>query len=245
MTDKEALNVTYRVDRGEPRGRHKKGDSWDGRGDCIDCKACVAACPMGIDIRNGSQLECIGCALCIDACDDIMVKVGRPKGLIGYDTDDNVDRREEGLKPRYRLIRTRTIVYATAFLIVSAVMLFGLMSRVELELNVTRDRNPNYVTLSDGSVRNGYTLTVLNKTPADRQLQVMVLGPGRLGMRILGADESGTEIMAGADDTSDVRIFLTLPAESIDAASANLTFVVEDVLTGDRAETVSVFQTGQ
>lgn len=245
MTDTEALNVTYRVDRGEPRGPHKKGDSWDGRGDCIDCKACVAACPMGIDIRQGAQLECIGCALCIDACDDIMVKVDRPKGLVAYDTDDNVERREAGLKPRYRFIRTRTIVYASAFMIVSAVMLVGLFSRVELELNVTRDRNPNFVTLSDGTVRNGYTLTVLNKTNEARTLQVTADGPDGLQMRILGANENLNAITAGADETSDLRIFLSLPAEAIEAFSESITFRVEDVQTAEEASTNSVFQTGR
>ena len=75
-----------RAYRGEPRGPHKKGQPWEGRGDCVDCKACVAVCPTGIDIRDGSQLECIQCALCIDACNEIMDKVGRPRGLIAYDT---------------------------------------------------------------------------------------------------------------------------------------------------------------
>jgi len=111
LTDRESLNVTYRTDRGEPRGRHKKGESWDGRGDCIDCKACVAACPMGIDIRDGAQLECIGCALCIDACDDIMDKISRPRGLIAYDTDDNITRRSQGEKPRFSFIRPRIVLY--------------------------------------------------------------------------------------------------------------------------------------
>src|SRR6516165_3852827 len=86
MVDRETLLVSYKPYRGEPRGPHKKGQTWEGRGDCIDCKACVAVCPMGIDIRDGAQLECIQCALCNDACDDIMTKVGRPRGLIGYDT---------------------------------------------------------------------------------------------------------------------------------------------------------------
>ena len=72
MTDIEALSVTYRRDRGEPRGPHRKGESWDTRGSCIDCNQCVAVCPMGIDIRDGAQLECINCGLCIDACDDVM-----------------------------------------------------------------------------------------------------------------------------------------------------------------------------
>ena len=97
LTDEHALNVTYRYDRGEPRGPHRKGESWEGRGDCIDCKQCVQVCPMGIDIRDGVQLECIHCALCIDACDQMMKKVDRPTGLIAYDTDVAVARRAAGL----------------------------------------------------------------------------------------------------------------------------------------------------
>ncbi len=109
MTDREALSVTYRRDRGEPRGAHKKGEPWDGRGDCIDCNQCVAACPMGIDIRDGAQLECINCGLCIDACDDVMRRVDRPFGLIAFDTEANVLRRLEGRKARFRFVRPRTI----------------------------------------------------------------------------------------------------------------------------------------
>ena len=89
MMDEESLLVTYRRLRGEPRGSHKKGQSWEDRGDCVDCNACVAVCPMGIDIRDGHQLECITCALCIDACDGVMGKIDRPKGLIGYESFAN------------------------------------------------------------------------------------------------------------------------------------------------------------
>ena len=97
MTDNDALSVTYRRDRGEPRGPHKKGQAVEAAAShCIDCNQCVAACPMGIDIRDGTQLECINCALCIDACDDVMDKVGLPRGLIAYDTDANVERRLKG-----------------------------------------------------------------------------------------------------------------------------------------------------
>jgi cytochrome c oxidase accessory protein FixG len=97
MIDKHSLQVTYRYDRGEPRGAHRKGDPWEGRGDCIDCKQCVVVCPMGIDIREGSQFECINCALCIDACDEIMTRVERPTGLIGYDSDEAVAAYERSL----------------------------------------------------------------------------------------------------------------------------------------------------
>ena len=96
MIDRDSLLVSYRAWRGEPRGAHKAGQSWEGRGDCIDCRQCVAVCPTGIDIRHGSQLECIQCALCIDACNEIMDKVGRPRGLVAYDTVRNLEHTGSG-----------------------------------------------------------------------------------------------------------------------------------------------------
>ena len=96
MLDAHSLQVTYRADRGETRGPHKKGATWEDRGDCIDCNQCVVVCPTGIDIRNGPQLECINCGLCIDACDEVMVKIGRPTGLIAYDTDAAVAHARRG-----------------------------------------------------------------------------------------------------------------------------------------------------
>src|SRR3546814_2196200 len=98
--------------RGETRGKHKAGDSWDGRGDCVDCRACVNVCPTGIDIRDGLQLECIGCGLCIDACDEVMGKVGRPLRLIDFVSDVNVARRAGGQPTIRKLVRARTVIYA-------------------------------------------------------------------------------------------------------------------------------------
>ena len=243
LTDADALNVTYRTDRGEPRGRHKKGESWEGRGDCIDCKACVAACPMGIDIREGAQLECIGCALCIDACDDIMGKIGRPKGLIAYDTDLNIERRAAGEKPCFDLIRPRTILYTVLIVAISGLMLFGLANRTELSLDSYRDRAPNYVILSNGSVRNGYTLTVVNKANESRLLSLALQGDPAFTMRVLGAEAEALAV--GPDETRDYCIFLNLPRAAVDAASEPIAFVVTDAVTGEVAETPSVFQTGE
>ena len=245
LIDKEALSVTYRVDRGEPRGRHKKGESWEGRGDCIDCKACVAACPMGIDIRDGDQLECINCALCIDACDDIMAKIGRPKGLIAYDSQDNVDRRAQDLKPRYRFLRPRTILYAVLIAAVGGLMMFSLMNRAVLDLNAYRDRSPNYVRLSDGSVRNGYTLTILNKTGETRTYELTIEGDPAMQLRVLGADETSRQLEVGPDQTQDFRVFVTLPRDAVDAPSEPLSFFVTDMETGETAQTRSAFQTGE
>jgi len=245
MTDREALNVTYRIDRGEPRGAHKKNDSWDGRGDCIDCKQCVAVCPMGIDIREGSQLECIQCALCIDACDDIMAKVDRPTGLITYETDDNIDRFQAKEKPRYRFFRTRTMVYAVAFFLVAVIMMTGLINRVELELNVYRDRNPNFVQLSDGSVRNGYTIKVVNKAHDERVLELHVEGDPRIMTRVLGTSEGAPlQLIVGGDTTRDFIIYLTLPHDQIDEARERISFVVIDPTTNEVAEARSVIVTG-
>ncbi len=246
MTDREALNVTYRFDRGEPRGRHKKGESWDERGDCIDCKQCVAVCPMGIDIRDGSQLECIQCALCIDACDDIMKKIERPTGLITYETDDNVDRYAAGEKPRYRFIRPRTLVYAGAFAIVALFMLGALVTREELQLNAQRDRNPNYVQLSDGSVRNGYNLKVVNKAGEPRELELTLEGADpAMQVRVLGAAaDTPMRLPVGADQTQDFILYLTLPADAIDSQREEFVFRVTDPVTGETATTRSVLVTG-
>ncbi len=106
-----SLLVTYRDFRGEPRGALRKQQGWEGRGDCIDCKACVAVCPMGIDIRDGAQLECITCALCIDACDEIMDKVGKPRGLIAYDTFRSIELEKKGGGIKLNLLRPRTLLY--------------------------------------------------------------------------------------------------------------------------------------
>jgi cytochrome c oxidase accessory protein FixG len=204
LIDEDALNVTYRYDRGEPRGPHKKGATWEGRGDCIDCRQCVAVCPVGIDIRDGLQLECIGCALCIDACDEIMEKIDRPKGLIAYDTDANVIARQAGQKPRYRLIRPRTIIYAVVFAVVGFIMLYALLARSTLELNVVRDRQPNFVRMSNGSIQNGYTIKVLNKATEARTLILSAEGLPSPSLKVAG--QAGLRLNVPADDSVDFRV---------------------------------------
>ena len=164
MFDDDSLLVSYRPYRGEPRSPHKKGATWDGRGDCVDCNGCVAVCPMGIDIREGPQLECIQCALCIDACDAVMAKVGRPSRLIAYETFNRLQA-ATGKKPAppLRLVRPRTILYAGLMAIVGTLMLIALFSRDTLVASVLPDRNPLFVRLTDGGIRNGYTIDIANK----------------------------------------------------------------------------------
>lgn len=245
MIDEEALNVTYRYDRGEPRGPHKKGATWEGRGDCIDCRQCVAVCPVGIDIRDGLQLECIGCSLCIDACDEIMVKIDRPKGLIAFDTDKNVQRRIDGEKPRINLIRPRTVIYAVLFAAVGSLMLYSLLNRSTLDMNVLRDRQPNYVTLSDGSIRNGYTIKVLNKATEPRQLVLSAEDLPSPLIEVAGQRRDADVILdVPADNTLDFRIFVTEDDLAGLAQKTDFTFTMTDMKTGDETTARAIFISG-
>jgi cytochrome c oxidase accessory protein FixG len=247
LTDTETLQVTYRFDRGEPRGPHKKGEPWDGRGHCIDCGQCVVACPMGIDIRNGAQLECINCALCIDACDDVMMRVDLPKGLIGYDTDANIARRIAGQPERLRFIRPRTVLYGTVFALVAIVMTYGLLTRATLGLDVLRDRNPDFVVLSDGSVRNGYTLKILNHANEIRTFTLDVQGATPSRTVIIGIDDAHlpARIAVGADRVRTVRLLLTFAPDQLKAGPMPLSFVLKNVATGEQQATESLFVSGQ
>jgi cytochrome c oxidase accessory protein FixG len=244
MVDHETLLVSYKAYRGEPRGPHKKGQSWEGRGDCIDCTACVAVCPTGIDIRDGSQLECIQCALCIDACNDIMGRVGRPRGLIGYDTIAKQEAAAKGGTAPLRLVRARTLLYAALIAIVGAVMLVALANRTTLEINVLRDRNPPYVLLSDGGVRNGYTVKILNKLHEPREFSLDVRGLEQARLAIVGMDTRAA-IRVITDDLRELRVLVTVPAAQLaklESAGTPFALVVRDIASGQETARTTHFQ---
>jgi len=246
MTDNEALAVTYRLDRGEPRGPHKKGEPWTGRGSCIDCNQCVAACPMGIDIREGSQLECINCGLCIDACDDVMLRIGQPKSLIAYDTGANVERRLRGEKARFRFLRPRILLYGGVMAVVAAIMLLGLVERHSLGLDVIRDRNPDYVTLSDGAVRNGYALKLLNHADKTRELTLSVSGMAFRTVRVIGLEDAPmpVKVAVEADRVRTLRVLLTVARHDLRPGSAPIRFEIRDPANREAIVANAVFVSG-
>jgi len=246
MIDNEALCVTYRADRGEPRGPHRKGESWEGRGACIDCNQCVAACPMGIDIRDGVQLECINCGLCIDACDDVMARIGQAPRLIAYDTDANVRRRQRGEKGRFRFLRPRTVLYAGVMVLVAAAMALGLSTRRSVDLDVLRDRNPDFVTLADGSVRNGYTLKLMNRSDETRGFVLSISGvlPREINVIGLGRVTPPVALDVEANKVRELRVLVTVAAQNLKSGSQPIVFTLQPAGTAEERVVPTVFVAG-
>lgn len=245
LVDEDTLAVTYERWRGEPRGPYRKGQDWSTRGDCIDCRQCVAVCPMGIDIRDGFQLECIGCALCIDACNDVMDRIGRPRWLISYDSERNIEQRERGLPPEYRPIRPRTVLYASVLAVVGSLMLAALVLRTDVEVNVLHDRNPLFVRLSDGSVRNGYTVKILNKRREERVFELGLEGLDGYTLTLAGPQRvEGEKVALDAppDGVGEHRVFVTVPPGLARLREHEITFVLVDRASGRTYEAGSVFR---
>ena len=233
MLDEHALVVRYDHARGEPRTPFRRGADWSTRGHCIDCRNCVAVCPMGIDIREGLQLECINCGLCVDACNEVMAKIDLPRGLIRYDTDDNADRRRLGQKQRFRVVRPRTVLYAGVIAVVGVIMLVALAGRSELEVNVLRDRNPIFTTLANGDIRNGYTVKILNKAHEAGRFRIGFEGLAGTGMHIVGAQAGDADVVqVPADLLGSFRVYLAAPRAALADASTDVTVRVENVATG-------------
>jgi len=206
MFDKDTLIITYDDGRGEPRGARKKGvdHKAKGLGDCVDCTLCVQVCPTGIDIREGLQYECIACAACIDACDEVMDKVGYPRGLIRYDTQHGLEGR------RKRVVRPRTVVYASLLALLATGFAVTLSSRNVVGMDVIRDRNALYRERSDGRVENVYNVKILNK---DRDAhEFRILGSGLEGLEI---DYAGPTVWVAAGAVQSVPVRIRVPRGTV------------------------------
>jgi cytochrome c oxidase accessory protein FixG len=175
MFDKDTLIVTYDTDRGEPRGaRGKNGNK--NLGDCIDCTMCVQVCPTGIDIRHGLQYDCIGCAACVDACNSVMDKVGAPRGLIRYATENAMKNRYTLKEIRKRAMRPRVLIYTTILMIIVAAVGGSLVLRKPVKLDVIRDRGALAREVEDEMVENVYRLQVMNTDEVAHRYKLSVSG---------------------------------------------------------------------
>jgi len=212
----------------------------DRQGDCIDCMACVNVCPMGIDIRNGQQMECITCALCIDACDEVMDRIGRPRNLIGYMALKDEIEEQAGGHPRNlwrHIFRPRTILYTTLWTGIGVALVVALFMRSPIGLNVTPIRNPLFITMSDGAIRNAYELRLHNKHGDKRQFHISVTADQPLEVSLEGRPEAYVDVPADATVTQ--RVYVTAPAGSpaADAGRIDMRFWVLDL--GQTEERVS------
>lgn len=249
MTDEDTLMVAYRHWRGEPRGKlHKKAPSADvevtPQGDCIDCLACVNVCPVGIDIREGQQLECITCALCIDACDEVMDRIGKPRGLIDYMalTDEIAEKSGKPPRPLLKhILRPRTILYTALWSLVGFGLLFALFIRSDIDFVISPVRNPTFVTLSDGSIRNTYEVRLRNKLGDERGFKVSISSESALDVDVEGREDG--VVMVNPDATFMQRVHIIAP-KGTSAATTGSTPVrvwIEDTENQDRAYKDTIF----
>jgi cytochrome c oxidase accessory protein FixG len=217
MFDHDTLIISYDAARGEPRGARKKGTHPEGQGDCIDCTICVQVCPTGIDIRNGLQYECIACGACIDACDSVMDKVGLPRGLVRYATENSL----QG-KPTH-LLRPRVLIYATLLVLLLGGISAGIVSRSPLIVDVLRDRR--LYREADGVVENSYSLRLVNKDQHPHRYALSLSSKSPLQ---LSAPEV---VVAAAEEVLTVPVTVRAPTGSVHGR-ADLRFVVRDLGTG-------------
>lgn len=239
MFDRNTLIITYDAKRGEPRSKYKQGESFTNRGACIDCKQCVVVCPTGIDIRNGLQMECIACGLCIDACDEVMDKIGQPRGLIRYDTENNLE--NPCAQNKFKLLKPRTFYYAAILFAVSFLMLHSLIKKPTLEISAIPDRNPLFVTLSDGSIRNGYTIKIANKTHENKKFTIKLIQPEGAEIKVAayeGVNENNLPV--SANEVGDFKIYITIPSEKITADKMKIELVISDEKEGKSIEAVFI-----
>ena len=259
MLDEKSLMVTYKAWRGEPRSHGLKRQAAEKEvqfadmtppsalvpaGDCIDCNACVAVCPTGIDIREGPQIGCITCGLCIDACDKVMAQIHRPAKLIGYTSVADTNIAIAGgtpLSPIKRLLRPRTLAYGLIWSSIGLAMLFSLGTRTRLDVSVQPDRNPQWVRLADGAIRNAYTVKLRNMESRPRTVEVAISG-------IAGAqlwNEAGSRRSAGTtlrlvlapDQVAETRLFVA--ASATGPAHDNIAFSVRGLDAGAGGATAS------
>jgi cytochrome c oxidase accessory protein FixG len=210
MFDRDTLVISYDAARGEPRGSRRRGvDAASvGKGDCVDCTLCVQVCPTGIDIRKGLQYECIGCAACIDACDGVMDKMGSPRGLIRYATQNGMAGHWTRRQMWRRVARPRVLVYSAVLVAVATAFVTSLALRAPFKADVVRDRGALARLVEDGAVENVYRVQLMNATERPQRFHLDVDGID--GARIA----AWSDVVLAPTEARWVPFAVQLPAEA-------------------------------
>lgn len=225
MFDKDTMIVTYDEQRGEPRGpRSKKADPVAlNLGACVDCTLCVQVCPTGIDIRKGLQYECIGCGACIDVCDEVMDKVGYPRGLIKYSTQNGVAQGWSTAQMIRRAFRPRVLIYSAILLAITLAVMTSLYMRKPLKVDVIRDRGALAREVEQGRIENVFRLQVMNATESTQRYVITVDGlPG-----IMIASESDVEVLPTEVRSAVIRV--QVPPGAAATGSHSIRFDIRSV----------------
>jgi cytochrome c oxidase accessory protein FixG len=237
MFDQDTLIVSYDKNRGEERGKHKQGESFEKRGHCIDCKQCVVVCPQDIDIRNGLQMECIACGLCVDACDNVMQKIGLPKGLIRYDTENNLEK-----KIKFRILRPKTFYYGLILLTIGGFIVFNLSVKLPLKIDILHDRNPIFVMLSNGNVSNGYIIKISNKTFENKSYNLKISGVDNYSIKLVGGgDMTISNLPVLAQEVASFKVYIAVDSDKLVNYQKKIDFIITDNQSNNSFKGTSMF----
>ena len=238
LLDKNSIVVAYDYERGEPRGKIRKAKKTktlavegipakedpiaaiqQQLGDCIDCKLCVQVCPTGIDIRDGTQLECVNCTACIDACDEVMVKVNRPKGLIRYDSENGI---ATGKK---KIFTTRVIAYSVVLGILLIVQGFLFTARTDVEALLLRTPGMLFQKVDEDNISNLYNYQIINKTQETFPIEFKLVSDYG-GIRMIGQPPQAKE-----SGVTEGALFIDMPTAEL---TGRKTRVKVEVYSGDK-----------
>jgi cytochrome c oxidase accessory protein FixG len=224
LLDENSIVVAYDAKRGEKRGPWRRGQTLEqrqagGHGDCIACRQCVAVCPTGIDIRDGTQMECVHCTACIDACDDVMTRIGRPRGLVRYASLNGIER-GESLK-----ITPRLAIYTVILAALIGFETFLVFTRSDVETTLFRAPGALFQKMPDGHFSNLYTVKVVNKTSRDIPVTLKLENiPGDL--QVMGGG-----LVAPARQFAETSVLIELDPSVLKPAKTPL---VVGVYSGDK-----------
>ncbi len=248
MFDNDTLIITYDQKRGEPRQKYKQGETMENRGHCIECQQCVVVCPADIDIRNGLQMECIACGLCVDACDNVMEKIGLPKGLIRYDTQKHMDNPSDG-KAKFKLFKARTIYYSLILTIIGSIIIYNLTFKANLDLEIIPTRNPLFVILSNGDIRNSYEIKIYNKSNESKDYSFKIIDLDNLQNQNFQIkvqnliDINLSDIKVKNDSSKIIKIYVSTNPKNLTNYKNKIKFLLVDNKTSEEVIKESIFIT--